>query len=83
MKVRTGISDQINLLALNAAIEAARASEHGRGFAVVADEVRKLAERTQKATAEVEINISTLKQNSSLMHKDSGRLEEEAKRLKR
>ncbi|WP_294891424.1 methyl-accepting chemotaxis protein, partial [Sulfurimonas sp. RIFOXYD2_FULL_34_21] len=28
------------------------------GFAVVADEVRKLAERTQKATSEVELNIN-------------------------
>jgi methyl-accepting chemotaxis protein len=72
------ISDQTNLLALNAAIEAARAGEYGRGFAVVADEVRKLAERTQKATTEVEINISTLKQNASTIHEDSERLETEA-----
>lgn len=59
------IADQTNLLALNAAIEAARAGDYGRGFAVVADEVRKLAERTQKATHEIEISISTLQQESS------------------
>ena len=61
------ISDQTNLLALNAAIEAASAGEHGRGFAVVADEVRKLAERTQKATLEVEVNINGLKQSANTM----------------
>ncbi len=71
------ISDQTNLLALNAAIEAARAGQHGRGFAVVADEVRKLAERTQKATQEVEININGLKQNSNSMMETSNRFSQE------
>jgi methyl-accepting chemotaxis protein len=55
-----GIAERTNLLALNAAIEAARAGEQGRGFAVVADEVRQLAESTAKATAEINLMVSSI-----------------------
>ncbi len=77
VKTISEIGDRTNLLALNAAIEAARAGEAGRGFAVVADEVRKLAERSGKATKEIETIVHAMQDqlvraNAALQDGSSG-----------
>jgi len=54
------IADRTSILALNASIQAATAGDAGRGFAVVAEEVQRLAERSTKATKQIDTLIRNI-----------------------
>lgn len=60
-----GITDQTNILAMNASMQAAAAGDAGRGFSIVADEVQRLAERSGRATKQIETLVTTIQADTS------------------
>ncbi len=58
------IANKTDILSINASIEAASAGESGKGFSVIASEIRKLADKTKKASIDIE-NLSKIGKNYS------------------
>ncbi len=59
------IADRTSILALNASIQAAMAGDAGKGFAVVAEEVERLAERSNRATQQIETLIKAIQRETA------------------
>lgn len=71
------ISDEIHLLALNATIEAKGAGLHGLRFEVIAREVNELADRSTKASKQVEHILGQVEAqiNETVVSSSSGQAE--------
>ena len=50
---------------MNASMQAAAAGEAGRGFSIVADEVQRLAERSGRATKQIETLVNAIQGDTS------------------
>lgn len=73
------IAEEIHLLALNAAIESAAAGENGKRFGVVAARVKQLADKSRKATKDVQTVLTEIQEATaaSVMATEQGMKEAE------